>query len=41
MGHDVPPVLWPSIIEPIVENAERAAAPATLHRRFAVGDSGS
>jgi hypothetical protein len=34
MGHDMPPVLWPQIIEAIVENAARAesagdAAPAS------------
>jgi pimeloyl-ACP methyl ester carboxylesterase len=28
MGHDLPPALWPQIIGAIVENAERAGAPA-------------
>jgi pimeloyl-ACP methyl ester carboxylesterase len=28
MGHDLPPALWPRFIEEIVENAERASAPA-------------
>jgi pimeloyl-ACP methyl ester carboxylesterase len=27
MGHDMPPVLWPQIIEAIVENAARAGEP--------------
>jgi pimeloyl-ACP methyl ester carboxylesterase len=27
MGHDMPPVLWPQIIEAIVENAARAGDP--------------
>lgn len=28
MGHDLPPELWPQFIDAIVENAERAGAPA-------------
>jgi hypothetical protein len=28
MGHDLPPELWPQFIDEIVENAERASAPA-------------
>jgi pimeloyl-ACP methyl ester carboxylesterase len=28
MGHDLPPALWPQFIDGIVENAERAGAPA-------------
>jgi len=28
MGHDLPPQLWPTFIDAIVENAERAGAPA-------------
>jgi pimeloyl-ACP methyl ester carboxylesterase len=28
MGHDLPPQLWPRFIDEIVENAERASAPA-------------
>jgi pimeloyl-ACP methyl ester carboxylesterase len=28
MGHDLPPELWPQFIDGIVENAERAGAPA-------------
>jgi pimeloyl-ACP methyl ester carboxylesterase len=28
MGHDLPPQLWPQFIDAIVENAERAGAPA-------------
>jgi len=28
MGHDLPPALWPRFVDEIVENAERASAPA-------------
>jgi pimeloyl-ACP methyl ester carboxylesterase len=28
MGHDLPPQLWPQFVDAIVENAERAGAPA-------------
>ena len=28
MGHDLPPALWPRLVDEIVENAERASAPA-------------
>jgi pimeloyl-ACP methyl ester carboxylesterase len=28
MGHDIPPALWPRLVDLIIENAERAAAPA-------------
>ena len=28
MGHDLPPALWPQFVDEIVENAERASAPA-------------
>lgn len=28
MGHDLPPPLWPQFVDAIVENAERAGAPA-------------
>jgi pimeloyl-ACP methyl ester carboxylesterase len=29
MGHDLPPEVWPVIVDAVVETAERAAAPAT------------
>ena len=34
MGHDLPPALWPRFIDEIVENTERASAPAGARRRL-------